>query len=336
AFANMFKMSPEEIIGKSCYEILHGKNELLDTCPHKQVLETKKTSRAELFEPKLGIYQELSVSPIFDEAGEIIATVHISKDITERKKAEQQLQDAYQKLKETQQQLIQSSKMAAMGQLVAGVSHELNQPLTGIKGFAQAVLMDLEASSPLRLDLQKIVEQADRMDSIIKNLRLFARKSEFRKEELDINKPLQDSLMLLRQQLKVHNIQLTTHLEENLPKIIGDINQLQQVFLNLLTNARDAIDSSKRPTGGEIIVKTSLNKDKNSLEIIIQDTGCGIPKKNLDYIFNPFFTTKSTSGSMGLGLSIVYSIIEEHKGSIEVKSQEGKGTDFKIALPIAA
>lgn len=336
AFANMFKMKPEKIIGKTCHNILHGTETIVDNCPFKQALETKKTVRVDFFEPRLGIYFEVSVSPIFNEEGEVIATVHIAKDISERKNAEQQLQTTYQKLKETQQQLIQSSKMAAMGQLVAGVSHELSQPLTGIKGFAQAVLMDLEENSPLRQDLQKIIEQADRMDNIIKNLRFFARKSEFKTEKLDINKPLRGSLMLLNQQLKVHNIRLNTSLDENLPKILGDANQLQQVFLNLLTNARDAIDSLKRPTGGEIIIKTSLSKDKNNIEITFQDTGCGIPDKHLEYIFDPFFTTKSFQGGMGLGLSIVYGIIEEHKGSIEVKSQEGKGTTLRITLPITA
>jgi two-component system NtrC family sensor kinase len=253
----------------------------------------------------------------------------------ERKKAGQQLQAAYEKLKDTQQQLIHSTKMAAMGQLAAGVSHELNQPLTGIKGFAQAALMDLDKKGLLRGDLEKIVEQADRIDKIIKNVRLFARKSEFKMEELDINKPLEDALMLLSEQLRVHNIRLNKSLSPDLPKIKGDSNQLQQVFLNLITNAKDAIDSLKSPKGGELTIKTSLNKNRENIEIIFKDTGCGILKENMENIFNPFFSTKSPDMGTGLGLSIVYGIIENHKGKIQVESQVGKGTAFKITLPIA-
>ena len=253
----------------------------------------------------------------------------------ERKKAEKELADAYQRLKETQEQLIQSAKMAAMGQLAAGVSHELNQPLTGIKGFAQAVLMDLKENNPLRGDLNKIIEQANRMDKIIQHVRFFARKSGFMMKELDVNQPIEDSLMLLSQQLKVHNIRLKTSLGRNLPKIRGDSNQLEQVFLNLITNARDAIDSLRSPDGGEIIVESALSKDKKNIEITFKDTGCGIARENLGNIFNPFFTTKSPDGGIGLGLSIVYRIIEHHKGKIEVDSEEGKGTTFKITLPVS-
>jgi len=257
------------------------------------------------------------------------------KEITQRKDAERKLADAYQKVKDTQEQLIQTSKMAAMGQLAAGISHELNQPLTGIKGFAQTALMALDSNTPLREDLNNIVEQADRMDKIVKNIRFFARKSEFEMKELDINQPIEDSLMLLSEQLKVHNIRLKKELDRNLPRINGDANQLQQVFLNLITNARDAIDSLENPDGGEIIVKVMLCQDKKNIKIIFEDTGCGIPGEDLGNIFNPFFTTKSPDGGIGLGLSIVYRIVENHRGSIRVESELSKGATFKIILPIA-
>jgi len=335
AFTKRFGMKPEEVIGKSCYEILHGTKEPLDNCPHKKALETKKSQQMEFFDPRFRIYLEASVSPIFNENGEVTATVHILKDISARKKAEQKLADAYQEVKDTQEQLVQSSKMAAIGQLAAGISHELNQPLTGIKGFAQVAFLDLDEQSPLRADLQKIIEQADRMDIIIQNVRLFAKKSEFVLKEFDINKSIEDTLMLLTEQLKVLNIRLQESLGSNLPLIKGDANQLQQVFLNLITNARDAIDSLKRPEGGEITIKTYLSQDKKNIEIIIQDTGCGIPGENLPNIFNPFFTTKSPAGGMGLGLSIVYRIIESHNGKIDVESQAGRGATFKILLPVA-
>ncbi|MCQ9206220.1 MAG: ATP-binding protein [Omnitrophica bacterium] len=255
------------------------------------------------------------------------------KDVIGRRKAEESLKVAYEKLKETQEELIQSSKMAAMGQLAAGISHELNQPLTGIKGFAQAALMDLDKDNPLQADLSKIVEQADRMDTIIKNVQFFAKKSEFKMRPIDINKPIQDAFMFLEAQLKVHNIKLVKFLAKNLPKVQADPNQLQQAFLNLLTNARDAIDSTKRHQGGQISVQTLLDNDNKSIEVIFKDDGCGISKKTLEHIFNPFFTTKSPDGGMGLGLSIVYRIVNNHKGKITVGSKEPEGTSFKINFP---
>jgi C4-dicarboxylate-specific signal transduction histidine kinase len=269
-----------------------------------------------------------------DENGMVISTVHIAKDITERKQAEEDREKAFHKLKQTQEELIQSSKMAAMGQLASGISHELNQPLTGIKGFAQAMFMEADESNPFRSDLNKIIEQADRMDKIIKNVRFFARKSEFKMEPLDINIPIEDSFVLLSEQLRVHNIHVEKLLAKNLPKIKADSNQLQQVFLNLITNSRDAIDSLKSAEGGKLIIKTSLSEDKKNIIIIFKDTGCGISKEDLTNIFNPFFTTKSPGGGIGLGLCIAYRIIDNHAGRIEAENTESKGAAFKITLPV--
>ena len=258
----------------------------------------------------------------------------LCRDITERRQVEEELRSAYKKLKQAQQELIQTSKMVAMGQLAAGISHELNQPLTGIKGFAQIVLMNLEKESPFRGDFNKIVEQVDRMDTIIKNVRFFARKSDFKMVELDINQIILNSLMLLCQQLKTHNVKVIQELGSDIPKIQGDPNQLQQAFLNIISNARDAILNLNRPEGGEIRIRTSLSQDKNHVEINFQDTGCGILDGNIQHIFSPFFTTKSPDRGMGLGLSITYRIIENHQGKIEFKSKEGEGTAFNLILPI--
>ncbi len=258
----------------------------------------------------------------------------IVRDITERKETERKLERAYRELKEAQEQLIQSSKMAAMGQLAAGISHELNQPLTGIKGFAQAIYMDLEGDNPLRKDVSKIIEQADRIDNIIKNIRFFARKADFQMKEIDINEPLEAALMLLNEQMRVHNIRVRKFLDPGLPRIQGDANQLQQAFLNMISNARDAIDSLDKPEGGEVTVRSALGEDKTSLEVTFQDSGCGIPQENLADLFNPFFTTKGPDKGMGLGLAICYRIIDNHKGRIEVESEVEKGSTFRIILPV--
>jgi len=252
----------------------------------------------------------------------------------EKQRAEEALKEAYYNLKQTQEQLIQSSKMAAMGQLAAGISHELNQPLTGIKGFVQAILMDLDKDSPIREDLEKIEQQAERMDKIIKNIRLFAQKAKFKLEPININQPIEDSFMLLNQQLRLHNIKVEKHMKPDLPKIKGDTNQLQQVFLNLITNARDAIDALNKNSGGIITVITDLDKDRQGIKVVFSDTGCGIKKEELSHIFNPFYTTKSPGGGIGLGLSICYRIIQDHKATIEVDSKVGQGTSFILTFPV--
>jgi len=340
ALANQAAKEQGILEGGFCYRLTHKLDKPCEGehfCPLREVLRTKKPVQIEhLHYDTEGneIYVEEYGDPIFEKGGSVIQMTEYVIDITERKKAEKELKNAYSQLKKTQEELIQSGKMAAMGQLSAGISHELNQPLTGIKGFAQAALLDLENDNPLREDLRRIVEQADRMDKIIKNIHFFARKSEFKMEEIDINQPIEDSLIFLSEQLRVHNIRLNKLLAEDLPRVKADTNQLQQVFLNLLTNARDAIDDLKDPNGGEITIKTCLSEDKKNIEVIFQDTGCGISEENLESIFNPFFTTKSPERGIGLGLSIAYRIIESHKGKIEVISEVGKGALCKIALPL--
>ncbi len=320
-----------DLRGKFCYREYMNKDKPCSDCSIRKAIENNRVERTEVIAAD-GLNYELVSTPIKNHDGTMSA-VKMVMDITERKKAESALADAYRQLKETQEQLIQSGKMAAMGQLAAGISHELNQPLTGIKGFAQAVYMDIDESNPLKEDINKIIEQSDRMDKIIKNIRFFARKSKFVLKEIDINQPIEDALMLLNEQLNVHNIHLEKSLAEGLPQIHADANQLQQVFLNLLTNARDAIDSLKRPEGGKITIKSLLSEDKKHVEVMFEDDGRGIPGENLEHIFNPFFTTKSPDGGMGIGLSIVYRIIENHKGGIKAESEEGKGTKFKITMP---
>ncbi len=333
--------SGEDVIGKTCYEVTHKKSVPCsppnDTCPLNEVLENKKHSKVEhVHFNRAGekVFVEVSAFPIQDSKGEITEIVHLARDISERRKYESKLHDAYKKLKETQEQLIQTGKMVAMGQLAAGISHELNQPLTGIKGFAQAALMEIKDDGPLKKDLNKIVQQADRMDKIIQHVRFFSRKSDFYIRELDIKEPIEEALSLLNEQLRVHNIRLKKSMPFDLPRIQGDPNQLEQVFLNLITNARDAIDSLKSPDGGEIMIKAVESDDRKYMKIIFEDTGKGIAEKDLDSIFNPFFTTKSPDGGIGLGLSIVYRIIESHKGTITADLREKGGSVFTITLPI--
>jgi PAS domain S-box-containing protein len=334
-YAHDLKIKPEEIAGRTDLEFYP--KELVEKyrADDKRIIESGKTEDIEekYIQDGEERFVHTTKTPFKDEQGNVVGILGIFWDVTEHKQAEEKLNVAYQELQQAQQELIQASKMAAMGQLAAGISHELNQPLTGIKGFTQAVLADLEKESPFRSDLNKIVEQADRIDAIIKNVRFFARKSDFNMVETDINQVILESLMLLNQQLKVHNIRVIQELGLGIPKMQGDPNQLQQAFINIINNARDAILSLNRPEGGEIRIRTALAQDKKHIQIIFQDTGGGIPEENLENMFTPFFTTKSPDKGMGLGLSITYRIIENHQGKIDFKTKVGEGTTFRIVLP---
>ena len=338
AVRTVFGLNPKEIIGQNTRMLYRTDKEYEEIGRHFYPVLQDKATHSEEFICRRKDGQDIicmvSASRMSDHLQKKRIVV-MYEDITARKIAERELKEAYQELKDTHNQLIQSGKMAAMGQLAAGVSHELNQPLTGIKGFAQAALMSLGADNSLRSDLEIIIKQADRMDSIIKNVRSFARHSKFALTRVDINKPIEDAIMLLNEQLKTHNIRLSKTLAAKLPQIMADSNQLQQIFINFISNARDAIDCLNNPQGGELFIETQLAQDKKNVIVIFKDTGCGISEEGLENIFNPFFTTKSPDGGMGLGLSIVYRIIEDHKGQIQVESEVGRGTTFKIILPVA-
>jgi C4-dicarboxylate-specific signal transduction histidine kinase len=241
------------------------------------------------------------------------------------------LEEANKSLRDTQAQLIQASKMAAMGQFGAGVAHELNQPLAGISGYTDLLLLKLEEDTPEWRYAKKVEDQCVRMTKIVSNLRTFARQSKFEYAETDINQPIDDALMLLGEQLRSHNIKVKRLLGLNLPKVLADANQLEQVFLNLISNAKDAID----PRGRGTITITSRQSDKpDFVEVLVADNGTGMDTTTLNDIFNPFFTTKDVGKGTGLGLSISLGIIEDHGGRIEVHSIKDKGAVFRISLPV--
>jgi len=242
------------------------------------------------------------------------------------------LEETNKTLRETQAQLIQASKMAAMGQFGAGVAHELNQPLAGISGYTDLLLLKMEKETPEWRYAKKIEDQCVRMTKIVNNLRTFARQSKFEYAETDVNQPIDDALMLLGEQLRSHNIKVKRELASSLPKGLADANQLEQVFLNLVSNAKDAMD----PKGGGSITILSRQSEKTDfVEILVIDSGTGMDRSTINDIFNPFFTTKDVGKGTGLGLSISLGIIEDHGGRIEVHSVKDRGTAFRISLPVS-
>ncbi|GEM_PF-6970338 len=254
---------------------------------------------------------------------------------------EQRVEERTQKLQEAQNQLMQAGKLAAVGQLGAGVAHELNNPLGGVLGYAQLSLEKLEqienagVRQQLQRYLQIIEEETNRCKQIIGGLLRFSRSGIQEKpayQATSIPEVLERTLKLTQYQLKMHNVTLIKEIDPGLPSVNGDANQLQQVFTNIILNADQAM-----PKGGELRITAAKNSDKpGMIAIHFQDTGYGIAPEHLDKIFDPFFTTKSTGQGTGLGLSISYGIIQDHRGQVTVKSEVSKGSTFTIYLPTEA
>jgi PAS domain S-box-containing protein len=239
------------------------------------------------------------------------------RDITMRRQAEQKA--------------LVNAKLASVGELVAGVAHEVNNPLTGIIGYAQLLAERQDVPQNVKEDLQKIYEESQRTVRIVQNLLRFARQYKPEKSLVNINELLERTLELEAYKLRTSNIGLSTKLAANPPLILADYNQIQQVILNIVTNAEQSIADIRRK--GKITLTTVVIADY--VRISISDNGPGISPANMIKIFDPFFTTKSESGGSGLGLSVCHGIITEHGGNIYAESTLGKGTTFIIELPIA-
>lgn len=229
-------------------------------------------------------------------------------------------------------QLIQAEKLSAVGQLVAGVAHELNNPLTTIKGYAQ--LLQGERLPPAVVaDLKRVEEAADRCRRIVGDLLTFARRYEPECTETDINEILQRTVALRSYELRVHNIEVEWDLDPALPTILADPHRLQQVVLNLVLNAEQAILSVHE--GGHLAIRSRLLPGGHCIRFEVSDDGPGIRREHLDRLFDPFFTTKAVGVGTGLGLSISYGIVKEHRGRIWAESQFGAGATFVVELPVS-
>jgi len=242
------------------------------------------------------------------------------------------LRERDDKLKEfTRSKIMESERLALIGQLAANVAHELNNPLQGIVTYSHLLLEELPHDDPSRDSLEKIVIQADRSRDIIRGLLDFSRQRKPDKTLCDVNNVLKGCVSLLEKQALFHNIQITSNLDEKLPLTIIDPSQIERVFINIIVNAADAMDGN-----GKLNLATRFEPVDHCIEVEFTDTGHGIEKENLEKIFDPFFTTKDTGHGVGLGLAISFGIIKEHKGTISVESEVGKGTTFIVRLPVTA
>ena len=243
---------------------------------------------------------------------------------------ENQVRLRTRELEEAQSQLVQAEKMSAVGLLVSGVAHELNNPLAGVVGYSQLLLKE-DAGEKVRRGLEKINREAERCKKIVQNLQTFARKRTPQKEYIGVNGIVESSLELRSYQLRVDNIGVEVDLDPRLPKTMGDFHQLQQVFINILVNAHQAM---MERGGGKL--KVSSREVDGFVRFEVRDDGPGISEENLSRIFDPFFTTKEVGQGTGLGLSICYGIIEEHRGRISARNHVDGGAVFTVEIPIIA
>jgi PAS domain S-box-containing protein len=352
-FLEMVGYREEEIVGKhttettpmnkgETYECTTGElvlisQEYLDDAKTmiSRLIEEGKVSNWESYyfrKDKKLVPVEQNIVCLYNEEGEKTEAVAIIRDITERKKAEKEL-------KEATLQLVQSEKLSSLGELTAGVAHELNQPLNGIKIISQSLLKDIERGQfdegDLEQDLKDVVNQINKMAEIIDHMRIFTRRTDgVPQEKIDLNDIVEGAFMFLGQQLRNNNIEVQEDLGSYLPKVLGDPIRLEQVFLNLVSNARNAVEGDdKEKKIIEIITYADNTNGLSSVVIEVKDNGGGVPEHKRKKIFQPFFTTNEPGKGTGLGLSVSNKIIEEHQGRIELDSTVGEGTTFRMILP---
>ena len=262
-----------------------------------------------------------------DECGELAAV--FNKMTANIEQSRTQLEKTVESLRTTQAQLIQSEKLSAVGEFVAGVAHELNNPLTAVMGFSE-MLKDADVDVKYRRYLDMLHKASQRCQKIVQSLLSFSRRHKPERKPVCLNKLVEDVMDIMGYQLRTGNIEVVLHLDPNLPLVLADEHQIQQVILNIINNARQAIEGNT--SAGKIKITTAVSG--HDVRIAIQDNGPGISPEDLRRIFDPFFTTKEVGKGTGLGLSICYGIIKEHGGSITPSSEPGDGAIFTIALPV--
>jgi two-component system NtrC family sensor kinase len=309
----------KDAIGRYCYEILHKENAPCSgehhPCPLVSTVNTGKPFRVthvHLDKGKRQLFYSITCYPLVDN-GEVVGAIEIARDIT--------------KDLDIQKVMMQQDKMASIGRLAAGVAHEINNPLTTILTSAMLIQEDTDPADPNYQELQTIADETLRCRKIVSSLLDFARQSKPVKKRHNLNDVVKECVVLTRKQAAFNDVTLEQSLGEDLPATNMDKDQLEQAIINLILNAIEVTDP-----GGKVTINTKFVPETDTIELEVSDSGKGISEKDMARIFDPFFTTKE-SGT-GLGLAITHGIIEQHGGTIDVKSQLGQGTSFTVRLPL--
>ena len=343
AYLKAVGKSKEEVIGAHCYEITHGLSAPCSSsspelgCPLLETLRTGESAHViHEHSDSSGNYTfcDLVAYPLKDEAGKVVRVIEISRDLTET------LSSTWQKrvnlLKDDLKKLVQEDRMISLGKLVASCVHEINNPIQGLLTFSHLMQNMVSEGIPSPEDLKEfqhylslMSRELERCGNIVSGLLSFSRVSPIGYRDVELNEILNEVITLTRHKMELQDIQLNTELSPRPLVVQGDVNQLQQCFLNLIFNAIEAM-----PQGGQLDIISELDNLKKNARIEIKDTGTGIPEEDLGHIFDPFFTNKIEGEGTGLGLSIVYGIIKNHGGDIQVTSQAGKGCSFVLDFPL--
>jgi PAS domain S-box-containing protein len=353
AFLSKMHYTRKDVIGKKCYEVYHQIGHPCNggqtDCPLREVVSNKRQIRkiqTRLMPDGEKRYYEVHIYPIWEKDGKIHKFIHISRDITQHKKEEkeitrrleQMVEDRTRQVKETHEKLLHQDKMSSLGKLSASVVHEINNPIAGILNLImlmqRIVAEDTLGSNEIEQFqhyLSLMETETRRTSRIVSNLLAFSRQSKMEPKRLSLNRLIEQTLFLNSNLLKMDGVKVETKLDPDLPDLLGSEDQLQQVFMNLVSNASEAMGGGR---GGVLTIETRHLLREDKLQINFSDTGCGIPEENYPKLFEPFFTTKKKGKGVGLGLSVAYGIIQEHQGSIYVKSKVGQGTAFQVKLPL--
>jgi len=331
----MYNKAAERLLGYTSEEVI-GKTNVKDLYPRglarkiREMIMDDRTGRKGVLPPtelyvknKAGevIDISLSASILQNEKGEELAAIGIFKDLRE-------MISVKRKLKETQDQLLQAEKLAAMGRLTSQIAHELNNPLYGIMNTLELLKAEIPETSKRRRLLDMSLSEIVRLSVMLKNMLTFSRPEEEARKDVDMNSFIEGIMMLMEKQLKEADIRLVTEFDGKIPTVKISPNQMRQVILNIVKNAIEAM-----PRGGTLTLSTRC--DDGILKIAVQDTGLGMTDEVRQKIFDAFFTTKEQVRGVGLGLSVCYGIVQDHGGEIEVQSTPGKGSAFCITLPVA-
>jgi PAS domain S-box-containing protein len=352
-FLSKMHYTRKDVIGKKCFEVYHKIDHPCNggqtDCPLREVVINKRQIRkiqTRLMSNGEKRYYEVHIYPIWEKDGKIHKFIHISRDITQHKKKEdeithrleQMVEDRTRQVKETHEKLLHQDKMSSLGKLSASVVHEINNPIAGILNLIMLMQRIVAEDTLGRNEIKQFQHYLSLMETetrrtsrIVSNLLAFSRQSKMKPKRINLNRLIEQTLFINSNLLKIGGVTVDTKLNPDLPDLYGTEGQLQQVFMNLVSNAAEAMEAS---SGGVLTIETKHLLNEDRLQINFQDTGCGIPQKNFAKLFEPFFTTKKKGKGVGLGLSVAYGIIQEHAGSIYVKSEVGQGTAFHVKLPL--
>ena len=334
AAEQIFNTPLDQIVGRKCYQLYHGKDSSPESCPSSKILTTGQTCNFEVFEPHLNKFVKIQAMPQFNEKNEIVGIVHVVQNITELNQVEQDK-------KELEKQLLQTQKMDAIGTLAGGIAHDFNNVLGSIIGYADLAMDDIQEGTIARSNLEQVLIAGSRAKQLIKQILTFSRKAEEGQKLIQVAPVIEESLKMLRASIP-STIEIRQNIESQDGIISGNPTQIHQVVINLCTNAAHAMGEN----GGVLKVgleEVSIDSDivthygdlkmGQYLKLTIKDTGCGIESDVIDRVFEPFFTTKDVDKGTGMGLSVVHGIVKNHNGIITVDSEPQKGTIFNVFLP---